>query len=92
MELERKILDMIVDALSLEDVDKDNFDYDVSIFASQDKEGKGLGLDSVDALELVVSLRANFGVKVTEQDMKTLQSVRSVADFVRANAGENEKE
>ena len=83
--LERKILGMIIDALSLEDVDVDNFDYDVSIFASHDKEGKGLGLDSVDSLELVVSLKANFGIKVTEEDMKSLQSVRNIADFVRKN-------
>ena len=64
--LEKTILNMIIDALSLEDVDVENFDYDVSIFASHDKEGKGLGLDSVDSLELVVSLRSNFGIKVTE--------------------------
>ena len=86
MELEKRILDLIVDTLSLEDVDTENFDYDVSIFASQDKEGRGLGLDSVDALELVVSLRSEFGVKVTGEDMKTLQTVRSVADFVREHA------
>jgi len=58
MELEKRILDLIIDTLSLEDVDTENFDYDVSIFASQDKEGRGLGLDSVDALELVVCLRS----------------------------------
>jgi len=86
MELEKRILDLIVDTLSLEDVDTENFDYDVSIFASQDKEGRGLGLDSVDALELVVCLRSEFGVKVTGEDMKTLQTVRSVADFVREHA------
>lgn len=83
--LEKRILNMIIDALSLEDVDTENFDYDVPIFASFDKEGKGLGLDSVDSLELVVSMKANFGIKVTEEDMKSLRSVRDIADFVRSH-------
>ena len=46
----------------------------------------GLGLDSVDVLELVLELERSFGVTIENQDtgMEALRSVRTIADFVRA--------
>lgn len=82
-ELERKVLEMIVDKLSLEDLDLDSVDYDAPIFESYADEGEGLGLDSVDALELVVGLKETFNVKVSDEDMAIFRSVRSIADYIR---------
>ena len=46
----------------------------------------GLGLDSIDVLELVLELERQFGVSITDEQtgMKVLRSVNSIADFVRA--------
>ncbi len=80
-ELEKKVLSLICERLGIDDVDVGSFDYDSPLFASGGTDG--LGLDSVDALELVVILKQSFNVKVTNDDMKTLRTVRSVADFIR---------
>jgi acyl carrier protein len=47
----------------------------------------GLGLDSIDVLELVLELERSFGVTIENQDtgMKVLQSVDSIAEFVRSS-------
>ena len=46
----------------------------------------GLGLDSVDVLELVLEIERSFGVKIEDQDtgMQALRSINSIADFIRA--------
>jgi acyl carrier protein len=48
---------------------------------------EGLGLDSVDVLELVLELERSFGVTIENQDtgMQALRSVDTIADFVRAS-------
>ena len=50
----------------------------------------GLGLDSVDVLELVLELERSFGVTIEDQDtgMQALRSVDSIADFIRSRRGE----
>ena len=50
----------------------------------------GLGLDSVDVLELVLELERSFGVTIEDQDtgMQALRSVNSIADFIRARRGQ----
>ena len=83
--IEKQVLKMIVDTLSIDDVDIDNFDYDMPLFAASDPDNIGLGLDSVDALELFVGLKSKFGVKATEEDMRSFKTVRTIADFLRAN-------
>ena len=47
--------------------------------------GEGLGLDSIDALELVLELQRTFGVKVSDEQIgqRVLQSVNSIASFIR---------
>ena len=46
--------------------------------------GEGLGLDSIDVLELVLELERSFGVSITDEatGMKVLRSVDTIADFV----------
>ena len=48
--------------------------------------GTGLGLDSVDALEIAVAVESEFGVAITDEDMHAFRSVNTVADYIQANA------
>lgn len=80
-QLEKEILEMIIDRLDLEDVETENFDYDMQIFATEEEEG--LGLDSVDALEIVVGLKKDFNVVVDENEMDAFKSINALAQYVR---------
>ena len=44
--------------------------------------GSGLGLDSLDALEVILGIEHSFGVKVEEDNIAILRSINSIADFV----------
>ncbi|MDX2089602.1 MAG: phosphopantetheine-binding protein [Kofleriaceae bacterium] len=82
MELERQIKEMIVEALLLEDVAADDIDSDAPLF------GAGLGLDSIDALELAMAIDKRFGVRVRaddEQNRSIFASVKNLAAFISAN-------
>lgn len=86
--LEGKVRDMIIERLGLDDVNPETVDFNAPIFTSFDNEDEGLGLDSVDALELVVGLNEDFGVKVSDDDMGIFKSITTIADFIRAKKGE----
>jgi acyl carrier protein len=80
-ELELQIKKLIVSALQLEDLRVEDIPSDEPLF------GEGLGLDSIDALELGVALRKQFGLKIesVNEDLKQhFRSVRSLAAFVQA--------
>lgn len=53
--------------------------------------GEGLGLDSIDVLELVLELERSFGVSITEEQlgMKVMQSVETIAAFITAERRKN---
>lgn len=83
-ELELEVKTLIVDALKLEDIKPAEIDSDESLF------GGGLGLDSIDALELGVALRKAFGIKidsVTDEVKQHFASVRSLARFIQSQRG-----
>ncbi len=48
--------------------------------------GSGLGLDSIDALEIVLELQRSFGVEVTDEELgrRVLRSVRTIVDFIES--------
>jgi acyl carrier protein len=77
-ELKRELKAMIVEVLALEDVAPDDIEDDAPLFV------EGLGLDSIDALELVVALDKRYKVKVDteEKGRKVLRSVSSIVDFL----------
>lgn len=78
MELKQKLKEMIIDELQLEDISPDEIDNDAPLF------GEGLGLDSLDAVELVVQLQVHFGVEIKniEEGKPALQSINTLAEFV----------
>ena len=52
--------------------------------------GVGLGLDSVDALEIVVAVESEFGIRVEDDDMKEIRSVNSIVDLILSRHSEPE--
>jgi len=78
--LEADIKALIVDALALEDIEPSEIETEAPLFV------EGLGLDSIDALELAVVLEENYGVKIEDDPEKNqviFSSVRNLAEFVR---------
>ena len=71
----------IIEQLNLEDVKKEDIDNDSPLF------GEGLGLDSIDALELIVLMEKNHGIKIANpaDGKKIFQSVRTMAEYIQAN-------
>lgn len=83
--LELRIKRLIVDALMLEDVKPEDIETDAPLFV------EGLGLDSIDALELALAMHKEFGVRTEaddERNREIFRSVASLAAFVRAEKGE----
>ena len=81
-ELERELKHLIVEALMLEDVEPGDIDTDAALF------GDGLGLDSIDALELALAIERRFGVKIQpgeDEAPKIFASVRALAQHLEAN-------
>ena len=70
----------IIEALKLQDITPEQIDDDAPLF------GLGLGLDSIDALELVVLLEKDYGIviKDIEEGRPAFRSVRTLADFITA--------
>jgi acyl carrier protein len=81
-ELITKVKQMIIDSLRIEGMSPDEIDDDAALF------GEGLGLDSIDALQLVVAMEKEFGVVVPDAatGTKVFASVRSMAAHIAENA------
>lgn len=77
-ELIQQLKEQIIEAVNLEDLTPDDIDANAPLF------GEGLGLDSIDALELIVLLDRNYGIKLTDpaQGKEIFSSVASIADYV----------
>ena len=80
-ELIYKLKQQIIEALNLEDMKPEDIDDNVSLF------GEGLGLDSIDALELIVMMEKNYGIKLQDpaQGKEIFKSVAVMADFIAKN-------
>lgn len=73
---------MIIEELDLEDIEVDDIETEAPLF------GDGLGLDSIDALELGLGINKRFGVKIeanSEHNKEHFYSVAKLAAFVLAN-------
>jgi acyl carrier protein len=80
--LERELRELIVDALMLQDVRPDEIDVNAPLF------GEGLGLDSIDALELALAVERRYKVRIAADDSRNRElfaSVRSLAAHIVAH-------
>jgi acyl carrier protein len=80
-ELKQKLKVLIVERLNLIDITPEDIGDDMPLFKT------GLGLDSIDALELTLNVEKEYGVKVanSEQALQAFQSVTTLAAFIEKN-------
>lgn len=80
-ELIAKLKEEIIEVLNLEDVQPEEIDADAPLF------GDGLGLDSIDALELIVLMEKNYGIKLKDasEGRELFKSVRILAAYIQEN-------
>ena len=76
-ELKEKIRQAIIAKLDLDDEMKAELDYDTQLFGDE-----GIGLDSMDSLELVTLLYDKWRIDVPSEDMKKLVSVNAIAEYI----------
>jgi acyl carrier protein len=77
-ELKREIKVLIIETSKIPDIQPEDIVDDAPIF------GEGLGLDSIDSLEIVLALQKKYGVGIDDQNLarNILQSIDTIADFV----------
>lgn len=82
-DLKTRLKALIIEALNLEDTEPQDLANDEPLMDS------GLGLDSIDALELVVRVEKEFAIKIknSEEARDALQSVDTLANFILARQG-----
>ena len=79
-ELKNKLKAQIIEALNLEDITVEEISDSEPLF------GEGLGLDSIDALELIVLLEREYSIKMDDasQGKTVLQSVNTMAEYIKS--------
>ena len=72
----------IIAALNLEDMSIEDIDTDAPLFGEE-----GLGLDSIDILELIVLLERNYGIRLANpaEGKEVFKSIRTIAQYVEKN-------
>jgi acyl carrier protein len=77
----QQLKQQIIEALNLEDLTSADIDAEAPLF------GEGLGLDSIDALELIVLLEREYGIRLSNpaEGKEIFRSVASIASYVAAN-------
>jgi len=80
--LQQEIKELLISALQLEDLSPEDIDAEQPLFV------EGLGLDSIDALELGLALQKRYGVSMSADSAETRRhfaSIRALAEFVAAH-------
>jgi len=78
MSVKEKLKQVLIEDLNLEDIGQDDIADDTELF------GDGLGLDSLDAVELVVIIQKHFGVEIKdmEEGRPAFQTLSTLAEFI----------
>ena len=86
MDLRRKLKELLIERLKFEDMSADDIADDEPLFAG------GLGLDSIDALEIVVMLESEFGIRVKSEGSArdNFRTISALANFVEQRIGERQ--
>jgi len=73
----------VIERLNLKDLKPENIGNDQPLFV------EGIGLDSIDALELIVLLQQEYNIKISnaEDGPRVFYSIRTMADYITANSG-----
>jgi acyl carrier protein len=82
MDIKQKLKQVIITDLALEGVSVDTIDDDSPIFGKE-----GLGLDSLDAVELVVVIQKHFGILIKDmaKGREVFLSINTLAEFIQEN-------
>ena len=85
-DLRRKLKELLIERLKFEDMSPDDIPDDEPLF------GGGLGLDSIDALEIVVMLESEFGIKVKNETSArdSFRSISTLANYVESKLGQEQ--
>ncbi|HQE12964.1 MAG TPA: phosphopantetheine-binding protein [Flavipsychrobacter sp.] len=77
-DLKQTLKQQIIESLNLQGMKPEDIDDNAPLF------GEGLGLDSIDSLELMVLLERNYGIKIEDarEGRKVLSSVQSMAEYI----------
>jgi acyl carrier protein len=81
--LKQRLKEQIIERLNLKDLKPENIGDDQPLFV------EGIGLDSIDALELIVLLQQEYNIKLSnaEDGPRVFHSIRTMADYITANSG-----
>jgi len=82
--LEIEVAEMIIETLNLEDTNVDDIDPEAALF------GEGLGLDSIDALELSLAISQRYGFQIKSDDsenQRIFSSLRALAQHIEERRG-----
>ncbi len=85
MTLENDIKELIIKSLELEDIKSSDIKDEEPLF------GDGLGLDSIDALELGMALKKQYNITLSsdkDENSEYFYSVKTIADFIRSNSSD----
>ncbi|MCD4833013.1 MAG: acyl carrier protein [Bacteroidales bacterium] len=83
-DLKADIKKMIVETLNMQDITPEDIEDDLPLFGGDNT----LGLDSIDAIELVMAIQRDFKVRIDDQNLarEVLKDVNSIADFVQSKS------
>ncbi len=81
--LMQRLKEQVIERLNLKDLKPENIGDDDPLFV------EGIGLDSIDALELIVLLQQEYNIKLSHADEgpRVFHSIRTMADYITANSG-----
>jgi acyl carrier protein len=76
--MEEQLKQQLIEALNLEDMTPDDLETDMPLF------GEGLGLDSIDALEIILLLEKHYGIRIENpgEGKSIFYSVKTIADYI----------